>query len=41
MLLENRETHEMEVYLTAYREKQNYPVRGQNADCYKYTLTFL
>jgi hypothetical protein len=35
-LLEDRETHELELYLTAYGED---PSHIYNADCYKYTLT--
>ena len=35
-LLENRETHELEMLLTIYSED---PSDWRNADCYKYTLT--
>jgi len=31
----------LEIYLTAYRENENYPERGKNANCYRYALTFL
>jgi hypothetical protein len=35
-LLENRETHQLEMLLTIYSED---PSDWRNADCYKYTLT--
>lgn len=35
-LLENRETHELEIYLTRIGETSNF----WEADCYKYTLSF-
>ncbi len=35
-LLENRETHDLEMLLTIYSED---PADWRNADCYKYTLT--
>lgn len=36
-LLENRETHDLELYLTAYGEDA---ANTYNANCYKYSLTF-
>ena len=39
-LLEDRETHQMEIYLTRLGEKGHKEPEVYTADAYKYTLTF-